>query len=112
MRMRIRAAVLGIATAAAAAAASAAVPAAGERPAAAVPVWPDAGNGWDGIVWGEDSATLARRFAGRAVTLAPPIEFGDSYVDVALRNERLGGYPFVVYFQMDRATHGLKRVQF
>jgi len=105
MRMMTLAAALGIVTASAAA-----VPAAGEPQAA--PVWPEAGNGWDGIGWGEDSAALARRFAGRAVTLAPPIEFGDSYVDVALRDERLGGYPFVVYFQMDRATHGLKRVQF
>src|SRR5690349_10439331 len=50
----------------------------------AVPVWPETGSGWDGISWGDDSPTLARRFGGRAVTLAPPIEFGDSYVDVAL----------------------------
>jgi len=64
----------------------------------------------DGVLWGETSAALAQTFAGRAIRLAPPIEFGDSYVDVALKGEEIGGYDFTVYFQMDKRTHGLKRV--
>ena len=66
----------------------------------------------DGIEWGENSAALAHAFAGRAIKLTRPIEFGDSYVDVALRGEMLGGYVFTVYFQMDKATHLLKRVMY
>ncbi|HUC67291.1 MAG TPA: hypothetical protein VMA53_17755 [Stellaceae bacterium] len=65
-----------------------------------------------GIRWGEGSDELARHFGSRAIRLARPIEFGDSYVDVALRNQGLGGFPFTVYFQMDKATHGLMRVMF
>ena len=64
----------------------------------------------DAVHWGEGSAEIARSFGTRAVRLAHPIEFGDSYVDVALKDQMLGGYPFAVYFQMDVATHGLKRV--
>ena len=62
------------------------------------------------VHWGESSAEIARSFGARAVRLTHPIEFGDSYVDVALRDQTLGGYPFAVYFQMDNATRGLKRV--
>jgi hypothetical protein len=64
----------------------------------------------DAVHWGEGSGEIARSFGARAVRLAHPIEFGDSYVDVALKDQTLGGYPFAVYFQMDIATHGLKRV--
>jgi hypothetical protein len=64
----------------------------------------------DGVRWGENSAAVAQAFGTRAIRLAHPIEFGDSYVDVALKNQTLGGYPFAVYFQMDIKTHGLKRV--
>jgi hypothetical protein len=67
---------------------------------------------WHGTGWGESSEELARQFGGRAVVLKPPIEFGDSYADIALRDEPLGGYRFTVYFQMDRASRGLKRIQF
>ena len=62
--------------------------------------------------WGESSDALARAFGARATVLARPIEYGDSYADVALRKETLGGYPFIVYFQMDKARGGLKRIQF
>lgn len=64
----------------------------------------------DLIHWGETSNALARRLGGRAIRVAPPIEFGDSYVDLALRNEMVAGYPFTVYFQMDKASGALKRV--
>ena len=64
----------------------------------------------DGVRWGEDSRALVKSFGARAIRLSPPIEFGDSYVDVALRGQSLGGYDFAVYFQMDKATRRLKRV--
>jgi hypothetical protein len=72
----------------------------------------DRRKAWHGTGWGESSEELARQFGARAVALAPPIEFGDSYADIALRDEALGGYPFTVYFQMDRTSRGLKRIQF
>jgi hypothetical protein len=64
----------------------------------------------EGIHWGETSDALAQHFGARALRLAPPIEFGDSYVDVALRAQSFAGYPFAVYFQMDRARRRLMRV--
>ena len=64
----------------------------------------------DRIHWGDSADEIAQRFGPRALRLATPIEFGDSYVDVALRDQRLGGYRFVVYFQMEKATRRLKRV--
>jgi hypothetical protein len=62
------------------------------------------------IHWGDSADEIARRFGPRAMRLAAPIEFGDSFVDVALRDQKLGGYDFVVYFQMDKTTRRLKRV--
>lgn len=60
--------------------------------------------------WGAGSDALAREFGARATKLAQPIEFGDSYADVVLRDERIGGHVFTVYFQMDKAGGGLKRI--
>ena|SRR5579862_1090152 len=65
-----------------------------------------------GLAWGESSAALKRHFGKSAIALAPPIEFGDAYVDVALRHVALGGYDYVVYFKMDKVSHGLKRVMY
>jgi hypothetical protein len=64
----------------------------------------------DPIHWHESSDEIARAFGARAIRLAPAIVFGDSYVDVALRDETLAGFPFVVYFQMDNKTRRLKRI--
>jgi hypothetical protein len=64
----------------------------------------------DRIAWGESSAALARALGHDALHLKPPLDFGDSDAELALRDERLGGFPFAVYFQMDKASHGLKRV--
>lgn len=63
-----------------------------------------------GLQWHESSDALKRHFGKSAIALAPPIEFGDAYVDVALRGVKLGGDDYVVYFEMDKASHGLKRV--
>lgn len=61
--------------------------------------------------WGESSAELLRRFGPAATRLAAPLDFGDSYTDVVLRQVALGGWGVIVYFQMDKAGGGLKRIQ-
>ncbi len=61
--------------------------------------------------WGETSDALVHQFGAAATRLPQPLDFGDSYVDVVLRDDTLGGVPVVVFFQMDKATHGLKRIQ-
>jgi hypothetical protein len=70
-----------------------------------------AATGWRNTNWGETSAALAKQFGGHAVRLDRSIDFGDSYVDVVLKNYDIGGYAFIVYFQMDKSSHGLKRIQ-
>lgn len=67
---------------------------------------------WQGVRWGESSAALLAHFGARATALPQPLDFGDSYVDVVLRDVPIGGFPLIAYFQMDKATHGLKRIQF
>jgi hypothetical protein len=66
---------------------------------------------WQQTRWGESSDELLREFGPDAMRLPQPLDFGDSYVDVALPRYVVGGVPMVVFFQMDRATHGLKRIQ-
>lgn len=61
--------------------------------------------------WGETSVQLLHHFDGAATALPQPLDFGDSYVDVVLRHVPLGGYDMIAYFQMDKATAGLKRLQ-
>ncbi|MBV9824387.1 MAG: hypothetical protein JO001_01705 [Alphaproteobacteria bacterium] len=65
---------------------------------------------WKRVTWGAPSSTLAPHFPN-ALGLATPIDFGDSYTNVVLRDVRVGGVPLVVFFQMDKATGGLKRIQ-
>jgi hypothetical protein len=73
----------------------------------------DAGiaEAWQGAYWGESSAALVAHLGGGATVLSPPIDFGDSYADVVLRNVPVGGFPLIAYFQMDKTTHKLKRIQ-
>ena len=66
---------------------------------------------WEGTYWGEPSSALVAHFGRGATALPWRIDFGDSYSDVVLRNLNLGGYPFVVFFQMDKVRGGLKRIQ-
>ena len=62
---------------------------------------------------GRDEPGAARTArATRATVLSRPIDFGDSYANVVLRNVALGGVAMIAFFQMDKATGGLKRVQF
>jgi len=61
--------------------------------------------------WGESSDELARQFGTHAIRLPKALDFGDSYADISLRGQTLGAVPMVVFFQMDKVTHGLKRIQ-
>ena len=70
-----------------------------------------ADSGWHGTVWGESTAGLGRQFGAAATRLDRPIDFGDSYADLVLKNFDVGGYGFTVFFQMDKRSHGLKRIQ-
>lgn len=40
-----------------------------------------------------------------------PIDFGDSYAELVVRRVLMGGFPLVAFFQMDKRTGGLKRIQ-
>ena len=66
---------------------------------------------WQQTRWGESSDELLREFGPDAVRLPGALDFGDSYTDVTLPRYVVGGVPMVVFFQMDKATHGLKRIQ-
>jgi hypothetical protein len=61
--------------------------------------------------WGESSGQLLQQFGSNAMRLQTPFDFGDSYADIVLTGQTLGGVPMVVFFQMDKVTHGLKRIQ-
>ena len=63
------------------------------------------------VHWGETSQSLLQQFDGAATQLPRSLDFGDSYVDVVLHGETVGGVPVVTFFQMDNGTHGLKRIQ-
>lgn len=73
---------------------------------AAIPSMPD------GVAWGETSRALLETLGARATVLTRPIDFGDAYADVVLRDATLGGVAMTAFFQMDKRTGGLKRVQF
>jgi hypothetical protein len=68
-------------------------------------------DAWDGTHWGESPEALQRYLGARAFTLPQPIDFGDSYAPLVLRNVPVGGFALIVYYQIDKATHGLKRIQ-
>ena len=64
-----------------------------------------------GIQWGESQSALLAYLGARATVLSSPIDFGDSYTQIVLRNFVLGGVPLIAFFQIDKATRGLKRIQ-
>jgi hypothetical protein len=63
------------------------------------------------VYWGETSQRLLQQFDGAATQLPGSLDFGDSYVDVVLHGETVGGVPVVTFFQMDKGSRGLKRIQ-
>jgi hypothetical protein len=66
---------------------------------------------WVGTSWGESDATLLKHFGASATVLPEAIDFGDTYTQLVLRRFALGGYGLIVYYQIDKTTHGLKRIQ-
>ena len=66
---------------------------------------------WAGTSWGEPDAALLRHFGSRAAVLPQAIDFGDAYTQLILPEFDLGGYGLIVYYQIDKATRGLKRIQ-
>src|SRR4029077_1780899 len=67
---------------------------------------------WRQTYWGESSVELLRQFGTDARQLPRALDFGDSYATVVLPSQMVGGVPMVVFFQMDKTTHGLRRIQF
>lgn len=61
--------------------------------------------------WGTTSRELLGQFGDAAKPLSRSLDFGDSYVDLVLNRESLGGVRVLVFFQMDKQTGGLKRIQ-
>jgi hypothetical protein len=76
----------------------------------ACPLPCSAAAAWDRVAWGMNSEQIAQAYGARALVLTQPIVFGDSYVDVVLRDMPFADYPFLVYFQMDPRSHGLAHV--
>jgi hypothetical protein len=81
-------------------------------------LWADAAAGaasiadlWEGTYWGEPASALLAHFVAGATVLQRPIDFGDSYAQIVLRRVTVGGIPLVAFFQQDKATGGLKRIQ-
>jgi hypothetical protein len=58
------------------------------------------------VHWGETSQGLLRQFDGAATQLPRSLDFGDSYVDVVLDGETVGGVPVITFFQMDHGRIG------
>jgi hypothetical protein len=74
-----------------------------------------AGDGMEELLhethWGGSSGELLDVFGDEARRLRRSLDFGDSYADIILPRQTLGGVPMVVFFQMDKVTRGLKRIQ-
>ncbi len=68
-------------------------------------------DAWAGTYWGEPSSALLAHFGARATALPRPIDFGDSYTQIVLRRVMVGGVPLIAFFQQDKTTGGLKRIQ-
>src|SRR5262249_25094298 len=64
------------------------------------------------VQWGESRGALLAHFGGRVTVLPRPLDFGDSYGDVVLRDVTLGDVPMMAYSQMDKGRGGLNRIQF
>jgi hypothetical protein len=66
---------------------------------------------WQGTRWGELGSELLAQLGSQATLLPRPIDFGDSYAELVVRRVLMGGFPLVAFFQMDKRTGGLKRIQ-
>jgi hypothetical protein len=61
--------------------------------------------------WGEPGSALIERFGTSVMLLLRPLDFDDSYTKVVVRDVAVGGVPLIAFFQMDKTTGGLKRMQ-
>src|SRR4029077_7132060 len=68
-------------------------------------------DAWRGMRWGESPEAVQRTLGAHGVTLPHPIDFGDSYAPLVVRDINLGGVALIAYYQIDKTTHGLKRIQ-
>jgi hypothetical protein len=66
---------------------------------------------WTGVSWGESPEAIQRHFGSRGYALPQPLDFGDSYAPLVLRDVAVGRLPMIVYFQFDKAGQRLKRIQ-
>jgi hypothetical protein len=64
-----------------------------------------------GIYWGESPEAVQRQLGARGFAVPQPIDFGDSYAPLAVRDVKIGEYPLIAYYQFDKAAHALKRIQ-
>lgn len=64
-----------------------------------------------GIWWGEPQSALLAHYGARAINLRRPVDFGDSFVQIVVRNVDVGGVPLIAFLQIDKRTGGLKRIQ-
>ena len=68
-------------------------------------------DSWRGTAWGESSTDLYRQLRAQATVLPRPLDFGDSYTRIIRRDIVVGGVPLIAFYQMDKQTGGLKRIQ-
>lgn len=68
-------------------------------------------DAWQGTRWGESPEAVQRALGARGIALPHPIDFGDSYAPLVVRDINIGGVTLIAYYQIDKATHGLKRIQ-
>jgi hypothetical protein len=68
-------------------------------------------DAWAGTSWGEPATDVLKHFGNRATVLPQPIDFGDSYAPLVVRNFPVGGVGLIAYYQMDKTTRALKRIQ-
>jgi hypothetical protein len=64
-----------------------------------------------GVYWGETPEAVQRHLGARGFAIPQPIDFGDSYAPLAVRDVKIGDYPLIAYYQFDKTTHALKRIQ-
>jgi hypothetical protein len=64
-----------------------------------------------GIYWGESPEAVQRHLGARGFAVPQPIDFGDSYAPLAVRDVKIGNYPLIAYYQFDKTTRALKRLQ-
>jgi hypothetical protein len=68
-------------------------------------------NAMSGLSWGEAPEAVQRQLGPRGFAVPQPIDFGDSYAPLAVRDVTIGNYPLIAYYQVDKTPHRLKRIQ-